>query len=278
MRTILTNKQFFSTNHKFLLVNLLLTWVIIGNAQDFEVAPVLVSFDANPGENQNQTLTIRNHGNEKQKFVLNLVDYELDEEGAKRSVPAGTTNRTLADWLTTNPSFFELNPNESREVDLIMTVPKTGFNTRWGMIQVQVAKEQEAYQADKQLSTGVIVVPRIVVLVKQSPRSNQNFQGSVKELKEVESRLSGLRSFEAILVNTGDNILEGKVFLALANLETAEEKKFNPVAVSIYPDHQRKVVLTLPENPEPGQYALAFLLDYGHRAPIEGAQILLHVE
>ncbi len=278
MAVNLTNNQIFSTNCKIILFNALFTLGALLHAQDFEVAPVLVSFDANPGENQNQILTIRNHGNEKQKFVLNLVDYELDEEGGKKSVQAGSSSRSLADWLTTNPSFFELNPNESREVELIMTVPKTGFNSRWGMIQVQVAKEQEAYQADKQLSTGVIVVPRIVVLVKQSPRSNQNYKGAVKGLKEVEGKLPGLRSFEATLINSGDKILEGKVFLALANLETAEEKKFNPVAVAIYPDHQRKVVLTLPENPEPGQYALAFLMDYGHRAPIEGAQILLSIE
>ena len=70
---------------------------ICGFSQDFEVAPVLVSFDANPGENQIQTLTLRNHSNEKQKFVLNLADYTVNEEGAKnfrcsrisRSVPGG---------------------------------------------------------------------------------------------------------------------------------------------------------------------------------------------
>jgi hypothetical protein len=270
--------QFFSTRIRFLLINLFLTLTVCCYPQDFEVAPVLVSFDANPGENQTQVLTVRNHSNERQKFVLNLADYTLTMEGTKSVMEAGSTQRSLADWITVNPSFVELNPNESASINLIMTVPRTGFNTRWGMIQVEVAKEQMASEADKQLSTGVIIVPRIVVLVKQSPRSNQNYRGTVTGLREVEGPDPEFRSFEAILTNTGDKILEAKVFLALANLETAEEKQFNPVSVSVYPEQQRKVVLTLPEHPGPGQYALAFLMDYGHRMAIEGAQILLTVE
>ena len=116
------------------------------------------------------------------------------------------------------------------------------------------------------------------VLVKQSPRSNQNFEGKVSVLREVENTKNDLRSFEATLTNTGDKILDARAFLALANLETAEEKQFNPKPVTIYPEQKRKLILTLPENLGPGQYALAFLLDYGHRSAIEGAQILLSVE
>lgn len=276
--SFLTKMQMLSTKRWLLLTNLIMLGAFHVCSQDFEVAPVLVSFDANPGENQNRTLAVRNHSNEKQKFGLSLADYTIDENGAKGAVEAGSTDRSLADWLTINPSFVELNPNESAEVELMITVPRTGFNTRWGMVHVEVVKEQTATEADKQLATGVVIVPRIVVLVKQSPRSNQNFRGTVHGLREVTEPGQESRSFEAILTNTGDKVLDAKVFLALANLETAEEKQFSPTTVSVYPGQQRKVVLTLQENPGPGQYALAFLMDYGNRAPIEGAQILLNVE
>ena len=143
---------------------------------------------------------------------------------------------------------------------------------------MEVAKEQTAMEADKQLATGVLIVPRIVVLVKQSPRSNQNYKGNVTGLKQLMDESKELMSFEATLNNTGDKVLDAKVFLALANMDTAEEKQFKSTLVTVYPGQSRKVVLTLPENPAPGQYALAFLMDYGHRAPIEGSQILLNVE
>jgi len=270
--------RFFYTKHHFLLIIILLSFCKDLLAQDFEVAPVLVKFDANPGEIQTQTLTIRNHSNERQKFALNLADYIVDEKGTKKSIEPGTTNRSLFNWLNINPSFVELNPNESAEVSLILAVPQTGFNTRWGMIQVEVAKEQSPSSADKQLATGVIVVPRIVVLVKQSPRSNQNFSAKVSNLHEVTEKDDEFRSFEASIANTGDQIIDAKVFLALANIETAEEKQFKPTTFTVYPDQVRNVILTLPEKINAGNFAIAILMDYGNRAPIEGAQILLEVK
>jgi len=248
------------------------------NAQDFEVAPVLISFDANPGEIQTRTLTIRNHSNERQKFILNLNDYTFNEEGGKLATEAGSTSRTLAEWLTINPAFVELNPNEAAEVQLIMTVPRNGFNTRWGMIPVEIAREQSGYSADKQLATGVLLIPRIVVLLKQSPRSNQNYRGIVSNLNEVTKPGDEFRSFKATLVNQGDKVLDASVFLAVANMNTLEEEQFKPRTVSVYPDQSREVILTLPKKLGPGKYALAFMMDYGHRAAIEGAQMLLEVK
>jgi hypothetical protein len=268
----------FSTNRAFYLISALISYTSLLMGQDFEVAPVLVSFHADPGETQSRELTIRNHGSEGQIFNLNLNDYVIDEEGTKKAVAAGSTERSLADWLTVNPAYVELNPNESATADLILTVPRNGFQPRWGMVSVEVAKEQVPSDADKNLSTGVVIVPRIVVLVKQSPPSNKNFQGKVSGLREVEGENTEFRSFEAILENTGDNILDAKVFLALADMKTAEEKAFEPTRVTIYPGQKRRVVLDLPENPPPGNYALAFLMDYGENKPIEGAQILLEIQ
>ena len=266
------------TKARISLINAFLTFWVTLAAQDFEVAPVLVSFTANPGETQTRELTITNHGNEAQTFNLSLKDYTVDEQGTKQALAAGSTDRTLVDWLTVNPSYVELNPNETATASLILRVPRTGHNTRWGMVSVEVAKEKVAAQADKQLATGVIIVPRIVVLVKQSPPSNRNFSGKVSGLKEVESPNIAFRSFEVVLENTGDNILDAKVFLALANLQNAEEKQYRPTSVTVYPQQKRRMVLVLPENPPPGDYALAFLMDYGENSTIEGAQILLNIE
>lgn len=264
-------RQFLLTGVLFFLTNGLL-------GQDFEVAPVLVSFNANPGEIQTRTVTIRNHNNTRQKFLLSLSDYDIKYDGTKNTLKAGTSPRSLMQWLTINPAFVELNPNESAEVQLIMTVPRSGFSTRWGMVHVEIAREQAVSEVDKELATGVRLVPRIVVLVKQSPRSNQNYRGKVTGLAEVTEPGNEFRSFEATLVNEGDKILEAKVYLALANLNTMEELQMEPRSVTVYPDNTLKVKLSLDQPLGPGQYALAFLMDYGHRSAIEGAQMMLEVK
>lgn len=275
---ILTNRRFFYTKIPFWSVLLLFFANSALQSQDFEVAPVLVSFDANPGEIQTKTLTIRNHNNSNTKFLMSLSDYRVNIDGSKERLPAGSTDRTMNNWLTINPSLIDLNPNESGEVELILTVPNGGFATRWGMIHVEVAKEQNSSSADKNMEAGVLVVPRIVVLMKQSPRSSSNYKGAVTDLREVTRSGDEFRTFEATIKNQGDNILDAKLFLAVANLETMEENQYAPKRMSIYPEQELKTTLTLTEKLDPGSYAIAFLMDFGHRSAIEGAQMLLEVQ
>jgi len=247
-------------------------------AQDFEVSPVLISFNADPGEIQTKQINLINHSSIPQKYMLKVSDYELDKDGNKKSVPAGKSKRSCADWITINPSIIELNPNQSATIEALMTVPKDGFSAKWCMIGVQVTKEQTAFEADKNLATGVVLVPRITILVKQSPRNNSNYKATVKGLKEITKLGDNQRSFEVLVTNTGDNIIEANVNLALADMQTAKEEKFTPVKVTVYPDNERTVVLKLPAKLNKGKYALAAILDYGHRQPMGGTQMLLEVK
>ncbi|MBN2485373.1 MAG: hypothetical protein JXB34_05330 [Bacteroidales bacterium] len=262
----------------FLLAAVCFGLSVLAKSQDFEVAPVLMSFNANPGEIQSQKITVRNHSNFRQKFVFNLSDYDIDEKGTKKSLPLGTSKNSCAEWITVNPSFVELNPNESFEVNVNMVVPADGYSTRWCMVQVQTAKEQEGFEADRDLATGVVIVPRIVVLIKQSPRSNKNYRAKVTGIEELKTAKSSFKSFKVTVQNTGDKIIEGKVYLAVANIETGEEQKFNPESVTVYPGYARSMELSLPVKLSPGKYALAALLDYGNRMPIEGTQLLLDIK
>lgn len=247
-------------------------------SQDFEVAPVLMSFTANPGEIQKKEINLINHSSKPQQYNFKLSDYELDIEGNKKAVPLGTSKRSCSDWITLNPSIVELNPNQSATVEVLMAVPKDGFKTRWSMIYVEASKERSAFEADKNLATGVVIIPRIVILVKQTPESNKNYKASISELKETTKPGIKLRSFEVKVSNTGDNIIEANVSLALANMETAKEEKFSPVKVTVYPDAVRIVKLQLPLELTNGKYALAAILDYGHRQALEGTQLMLDVK
>ncbi|RLD21614.1 MAG: hypothetical protein DRI54_09020, partial [Bacteroidetes bacterium] len=239
-------------------------------AQDFEVSPVVMQFKTNSGETETRTLTVKNYFTVKQKFTLSMVDYTLDADGVKHPEALGSTDRSLADRMIISPSVVELNPNESAEIEVVMTIPKTDAKTRWGMIRVQVAKEKTTADADKEMVTGVLVIPRIIVIVTQSPASNTNYAAKVNSIIEVEASDEGFRTFEINVSNVGDKVISGQLYLAVANLETAEEKRFPSKEVTLYPDANKNVILSIPEKLVPGQYALAALFDYGHQKSIEG--------
>jgi hypothetical protein len=263
---------------KCIFACILLNIKMLAGAQDFEVSPVLIRFDANPGEIQMRNINIINHSNKREKFLFSLSDYTLDAEGNKHTAPAGTTSRSCSNWITINPSFVELNPNESAQAEVLITVPQNGFQSKWGIINIQPAKEQEAMSADKEMAAGVVVVPRIVVLVQQSPKSNTDYRGTIRDIHEVTGEDDEFRIFQATVENTGDKVLEAEVTLAVANIITASERRAEPVKITVYPDYSRIVRLSLRDRLLPGRFAIAAMLDYGHRQPIEITQMLLDIK
>ena len=259
---------------KYLFLTLSFLISLISFSQDFEVAPVLVSFNAEPGSIQTTKLSIKNYANVKQKFEVTLSDYSIDNQGNKSSMAAGQSKNSLANWLTLNPSFVELNPNESKEIELMITVPKGHGETRWGMAHVQVAKEKSAFDVDEDMATGVVLVPRIVVLIKQSPKSNQNYSAKIQGLKEI-TKAGEYRTFEATIVNDGDKVIDAKVSLSVANIMTAKEESFPKKKFTVYPKQSRIIQISLPNKLEKGKYAIAAIMDYGHRKSLEGAQLMI---
>lgn len=247
-------------------------------SQDFEVSPVLMSFNADPGEIQKLSLSVINHTGHPQKYLLKLSDYVVDNEGNKKGVALGANKRSCADWITISPALVELNPNQTATVDVILTVPKDGYNTRWCMLGVQAVEEQSAAEADRTLTSGVLVVPRIVVLIKQTPKSNRNYKATINNLKETTKTGDKFRTFEVVVTNTGENIIDASVSLALADLQSAKEEKFAPEKVTVYPESSRVVKLKISRTIAKGKYALAAILDYGHRQPLEGTQMMLEVK
>lgn len=264
--------------YKFRFVFFVLLLTQLTTAQDFEVSPVVMNFNAEPGEIQKKQLTLINHSAQPQKYNLKISDFITDADGNRKIVPLGSSKRSCSDWITINPSFIELNPNQTAQLDIMMTVPKDGFSSRWCMIHVEVAKEQTSFEADKTLATGVLLVPRIVVMVKQSPRSNNNYKATINNLKEITKRTDKQQVFEVTVANIGDNLIDANVYLTLANLQTGKEEKFGVSKTSIYPDGSRKVILQMPRIAVKGKYVLAAILDYGHRQPLGGTQLMLEIK
>ena len=70
--------------------------------QDFEVAPVILNFDANPGEIQEKSIHVKNYGNKVQSFQASLFDFKV-ENGKRIKQKAGSNSRSLEPVLTMSP-------------------------------------------------------------------------------------------------------------------------------------------------------------------------------
>lgn len=261
--------------NKILGVLLLLPTMVWG--QDFEVAPIKLNFNADPGESQTRVVTVKNHSSKRSSFILSMGDYRINSKGSKEYLSASSTKTSIAQWITISPSFFDLNPNEEKEVSVSLQAPFDDFSSRWGVIYVRTTEEQTGFSADKVLSAGIGVSARIAIIVQQSPRSNVNISVKINRLQEIGQITDSIRTFTATIENTGEKITRCKVYLIASNLQTYKETQFEPIIFETYPKTAQQIELSLPNKLEKGSYALAAVLDYGSKTNLEGTQIIINV-
>jgi len=248
-------------------------------AQNFEVAPVQLNFSTNPGETQTKVITIKNHGNQENSLVLSFKDYLIYKNGERRILSPGSSKNSIAEWVTLNPSYLEINPNQEQTVEVTLQAPNDDFTSKWGILNVTTAKEQTSFDADMELSAGLNVYGRINVKLSYTPKGRNNTRVQISNLQEITETNDSLRKFTANIDNLGNTITDCKIYLIASNLQTMHEKKYKPVRIKAYPKSTRNVELKLPENKLPsGTYSLSAILDYGSSKALEGTQITIEVD
>lgn len=260
---------------KFCIYFLLLGLYVVG--QDFEVAPVKLYFSANPGESQMKMVTVKNHSSSKTSFILSLSDFDISSTGKKIHKPANSSKYSIANWISISPSFFDLGPNQKRQVAISVQPPEDNSGSRWGTIFVKTAKEKTSFDATKNLSAGLTVSSRIAIDVYQTSKMNKKLMAKITQLRELNSEDSAKRKFSAIVTNLTDVIIPCKVYLIASNIKTAQEKQYIPVKFQSYPKSNQKIILYMNKNLKSGKYALAAVLDYGSSTNLEGTQIVIDV-
>jgi len=246
--------------------------------QDFEVAPVLLEYAAEPGDNQVKIITIKNHSNVKTSFILSITDFLPSSNGEKKVVAPNSTKRSCANWLNINPTFFELNPGDEIPVQIAMLVPSDQYSAAWCMVYIQPTTEQTSWSVDKSLGTGIKVNGRIGVMIYQSPKSNNNYSLKISNISEVTELGDKERSFSATVENLGEKITKARVYLIVANNLTLEEKQYPSVEIETFPKMSRNIVLKLPNDLKVGKYTLSMIIDYGPKFALEGSQLLIEVK
>jgi len=269
-------KSMHKRNLFYIIGGLLFPNLALG--QDFEVAPVRLEFDVEPATSQMKTITVKNHSSRRVSYTVSFADFLPTTSGERKILPPNSTKRTCVNWINVNPAFFELNPGEDIQIQVNMLVPGEEFGTAWCMLFIQPTREQTSWSADKQLAAGITVSGRIGVLVYQSPKSNQNYSIKVSNFQEVTKPGDSQRKFSAVIENLGDKVAHCKVFLLASNMLNAEERQFPPKDFEIFPKLTRAVEMELPNDLPPGKYALAIIVDYGPKYPLEGSQLVIDID
>ncbi len=248
-------------------------------AQDFEVAPIRLNFRGEPGDTETRIITVKNHGNTKENITMTMRDYVVHRHGSREILPSGSTRNSIANWVTLNPSFLELQPNESKEVQVTFQAPvEDDVTSKWGILSFASAIERTPYSADRDVQTGIFISGRIDAYLFYNPVTERDPNIVISNLREVTAADDKVRKF-AVNIDNLSNITTGsELYLIASNLRTMEETKFQTHRVRLYPQSSRTIELPLPDELEKGKYSLAAIIDYGSRTNLKGTQITIEVE
>lgn len=247
-------------------------------AQDFEVAPIRLNFRSNPGDTETKTITVKNHSNRKEAITLTLRDYIVQRHGDMDLLPSGSTKNSISNWVTLNPSFLELQPNEEQIIQVTFQAPVDDYFSKWGILSFTSTIERTAYSADQNVQTGVYLSGRIDVYITFNPITEQEPNITISNLREITSENDEERVFAVNIDNLGSVITQCEVYLVSSNIANSEEKKFKTHKITTYPQSSRTIELRLPNDLEKGEYSLAAILDYGSKSNLKGTQILLEID
>jgi hypothetical protein len=202
-------------------------------------------------------------------------DFGINNQGQREYGPANSNKRSISNWMTISPTFFEIPPNEEQQVSVSIQPPIDEFGSRWGVVYVRTATEKLTFEADKTLSAGMTMSPRIVVEVYQTSHGGGQLSAKIDQLREIESNKPEKRLFTALVTNNSDVIVPSKVYLILSNMQTGKETIYPAITFEAYPKNTHRVTLDLPADLAKGTYALAAILDYGSTSTLEGTQMVI---
>lgn len=266
-------------NLKPLITSILILIILKTIGQDFEVSPVKMNFNASPGSVQVKTFIVKNHGNTTQSFMLSLGDFVVNSQGVTEYGVAGSNKKSVSEWVTISPTFFDIRPNEEQIVSISMQPPVDDFGSRWGIVYVRTAVERKSFESDKDLSAGLTLSPRIAVELYQTPVVTTGIlSAKIDQLREIESDDVQKRKFTALVTNNSEIIISGKVYLVLANMETGKETVYPSTIVNIYPKNTQRVNFEIKSDMPAGYYSLSAILDYGNAQALEGVQMAIEIK
>lgn len=250
-------------------------------AQSASVSPSRLYFDVPLGEYKTRSIKVTNNSQNTQAFQISFADFESPGiDGKTLMMKPGESEHSCSEWLSANPSFFELQPGESKDVNVLMQVPNTAEanKAKWATMMVKLARERKDGQSMSEgYGFGINQTFQFVVHVFQQPPTVQLKSGEIHSFKQIESANDSIRQLELQFINTGEAILDCAAYVEMTDLSDGTTERLDIRAFTVLPDGVRRVVFDMPKGIAPGRYSLLGVVDYGSEEEVQAAEITIEI-
>jgi P pilus assembly chaperone PapD len=231
----------------------------------FEVSPLTMEIQIEPGRAYTGTIDVTNTGEEAEHIHVYSQDWTLKPDGVVVFLPAGKTPGSASTWVQLIPSELDLEPGQTQRVRYTIRVPTQAAG------EARTAVILEAEPRELSMPGGPSrLVPRIgtIIYVQCGPKD----PARVRAVRFDVDRSGGTLAVE----NLGTSHLRFKGYLEIRDQRGAlvRRQDLNPFVVLPAPFNRRsgrlgpEVLSGLPA----GRYQITAILDHGGDALL-GARI-----
>lgn len=256
---------------------------LCASAQSVSLSPSRVYFKASPGETKKQTVHVTNNSDAKQSFTVTFGDFSATgTDGKTQIMKAGESEHTCSHYMNASPSFFELAPGGSQDVEVIIDLPNLpeANKVKWGTMMLKLTKEKtEANNGSKDgVGMGIVETFQFVVHIFQTPPSVTLKQAEIENFKELSATTDSVRTLALITKNTGETILDCATYLEFSNLKTGYEQRTKPAAFTMLPGGGRQMKFTVPKDLPKGTYTVTAVVDIGSKDAVQAAEMDIEIQ
>ena len=276
--------QIQSINHnpkmKKIILFLLITATlspVISMAQNVAISPSRLYYKTALGEYKIQEVNVTNSSTHNQSFVVGFGDFEPSGVSGKSTMlKAGESENSCSQWLSADPSFFELAAGQTQKVKVLMQVPASpdANKVKWAALKVKLAKEKTGTpEGDKDaIGMGISETFQFVVHIFQSPPTVTMKNAEIESFAEITSDKDSIHTVMMRVKNSGEAILDCASYLEITNLSTGEEERQKPFAYTLLPGSIRELKFQMPSGLKEGKYSVLGVVDYGSRENVQAAE------
>jgi len=198
------------------------------------------------------------------RFLAYPVDFRLRKDGTIEFLQPGTIKRSAALWIKTDPAEFTMRPNQKKDINVEITVPRNVSGGYYAAILVHLMPE---VPPEMRISTvhswRMASLLELIVAGWKKPRARIG----IPELKvELASEERGL-SFVTTIENKGNVHVRGEGILTITTREGRRlvELPLKAGRGTVFPESMRDFKAVLDKELRPGEYFGNVTFRYGNR-------------
>jgi P pilus assembly chaperone PapD len=232
-----------------------------GSAQmTLEVSPIRAEHQIEAGASETNVIQVRNGGPKPVRVKAQAQDWQMNRKGEVAFARAGSTPGSLSAWLEINPTDFQVEPGQTKEIRYTLTIPA---GARTGSYHEAILVEGMPAQPGPPNPKKMAVHGRFGVMIYETvgkPDTRAKFTDFqvLPEKRQVK--------FVLALANTGTSHFRPKKSkVIIKNSQGQEVAKVDIPDAPVLPGASRDVEFTQELNLPPGQYLAEAVVDAGQR-------------